>query len=480
MAPAEPGSHCPTSPRGPLCKNESELHRKIEVANGDILVTRHRFGGFLFLLYTRHMERIVELTVTGMNAEGAAVAVHDGKEVFVMGLLPGERALVDVRRKKKGHMGIVREILEASPRRILPTETHHLSCGPWQTMEYALQLELKKNILEELFPEQAITMIPADKLSGYRTKIEFSFTDRDLLGEPAPLSLAFHERGGGARRLALPEGCMLASEAMNKAALAVVEKLRVQGLPSRSLKTLILRESKSSGQLLVLLYIKDEITINCTLDDIPGASGFHVYFSTPLSPASVITKVLRDEGEGTLTENIQGKEITYAADAFFQNNVSMFSRSVERMRAHFPQAAKAVELYSGVGTIGLLLADRAEEMVGIETVPSAVVNANENAKRNGITNYRAECLFAEKMDPAVLDGADVLILDPPRVGLHKDVIAMVRKKTPKTIIYLSCNPVTQARDYALLQDLYGIVLLEGYDFYPQTPHMESLLCLTIR
>ena len=137
-----------------------------------------------------------------------------------------------------------------------------------------------------------------------------------------------------------------------------------------------------------------------------------------------------------------------------------------------------LELYSGVGTIGLLLAEMAKKVHGIEIVPNATAAAKENAVRNNITNYVAECIPAEKMDARLLDGKDVLVLDPPRSGLHPKVLDMIKEKLPPKIIYLSCNPETQARDYSALAEHYKIEKIVGFDFYPQTPHLESLLVLT--
>jgi 23S rRNA (uracil1939-C5)-methyltransferase len=426
-----------------------------------------------------NMDRIVTLQTVGFNKDGAASGAHEGKEIGVFGMLPGERAFVSVLRRKHIYQGTVVEMVESSPRRISPLELHHLSCSPWQIMEYALQLEAKQEHLAGLFksfPDAPVpNVLPAREFTGYRTKIEFSFTDREC-----PLSLAFHERGGGTRRLPLPEGCVLASKEMNTVALLIVERLRRAGISSRSLKTLIIRESKSTDDRVAALYVKDEVFPEVRLDDIPGLSGGLLIYSTHKSPASVVTKELARWGNVEIRETIGGFHFSYAWDAFFQNNVPMFTEALGRMSTGIPSGARVVELYSGVGTIGLSLAKSAGEVVGVEIIPSAVENAAANARENGITNYRSMLTPAEKIDPAVLDGADVLVLDPPRSGLHPKVIAMIREKKPPMISYLSCNPETQARDYGLLVDMYEITVLEGFDFYPQTPHAESLAVLKLR
>ncbi len=415
--------------------------------------------------------------------DGAAEGTHEGKKVRVHGMLPGETGVVEVRKKQGIYLGTLKEILVASPRRKLPEETHHLSCSPWQVMEYPLQCELKRELLLSLFsyyddsPRMGFT--PALGFYGYRTKVEFSFCDRD--GEiEIPLSLAFHERGGGSRRLALPGGCELASERMNRVALAILARLRKEGYAARDLKTLVLRESKSEGKTIAILFAKRESIPEFPVDDIAELAGIIAFHSTEKSPASVPTRRLWSWGEESLEERIGDSTIRYSWDSFFQNNVPVFSEALARMKTAIAPEDRVLELYSGAGTIGLSLAASAREVSAYEIVPAAVRSANENAARSGIANYRAECLPAEDLDPGLIDPEHVLVLDPPRAGLHPKLLARVLERRPKRIVYLSCNPETQARDYALLAPHYRIDLVEGFDFYPQTPHLESLLILSSR
>ena len=153
---------------------------------------------------------------------------------------------------------------------------------------------------------------------------------------------------------------------------------------------------------------------------------------------------------------------------------------MQSIAEHVSPGARVLELYAGVGTIGLSLARSAKTVHGIEIIPAATTAAKGNAEPNHITNYVAECIPSEKMDARLLDGKDVLVLDPPRVGLHPKSLAMIKEKLPLKIIYLSCNPETQARDYSQLAEFYKIDALTGFDFYPQTPHLESLLVLTLK
>ncbi len=429
------------------------------------------------------MNKTFTASVARMGHDGSALAELEGNQVHIHGMLPGEEGVVDATRKNKIYQGVLKELIKASPSRKTPEELHYLSCSPWQVMEYPLQAELKAAVISELFgyyndaPKSGFT--PARQFYGYRTKVEFSFCDRDGDIE-IPLSLAFHERGGGVRRLALPKGCALVSDAMNRVALAIVEKLKGEGYVASDLKTLVIRESKSEGQLLAILYAKKEQINEFTVDDIPGLVGFLVFHSTEKSPASVATRSLWAWGEEHLTEVMDGVSIRYSWDSFFQNNIPVFLEAVQMMKQYLPKDAHMLELYSGAGTVGLLLAGAVKDIRAIEIVEQAVTSAHMNAKINGVENYIAECLPAEKIDAELLAQYDTLVLDPPRVGLHPRLLKDIAAQKPKRIIYLSCNPETQARDYSELAEYYKIDVIQGFDFYPQTPHLESLLVLSLR
>jgi 23S rRNA (uracil1939-C5)-methyltransferase len=429
------------------------------------------------------MQKTFSMAVERIAHDGAAEGTFEGKKVHIHGMLPDEEGVVEVKKKQGIFIGSLKEITKASSRRKLPEETHFLSCSPWQVMEYPLQSELKHELIAKLFgyyddaPKASFT--PAVQFYGYRTKVEFSFCDRE--GEnDIPLSLAFHERGGGARRLPLDKGCMLASERMNAIALAITAKLRDAGYVSRDLKTLVVRESKSEGKCIAILYAKKEEIAEFSVEDVPDLSGFMVFHSTEKSPASVPTKFLWGRGDDFLTEVMGGVSIRYSWDSFFQNNIPVFLEAVEMMKKYVEEGSRVLELYSGAGTIGLMLGRTGTKVHAVEIVPAAVESSLLNAEVNGIEGYTAEALPAEAIDRELLHADDTLLLDPPRAGLHPKLIDAIKEKQPKSIIYLSCNPETQARDYSELSALYKIEAVRGFDFYPQTPHLESLLILSLR
>lgn len=427
--------------------------------------------------------KICTIKIEKIAHDGAGEGMYEGKPVRIHGMLPGEEGVIELHKKHGLWSGVLKELTHPSPSRKLPEELHYLSCSPWQVMEYPTQVALKREMLADLFTyydsHREVGFTPTENFFGYRTKVEFSFLDR-VGDETVPLSLAFHVRGGRNARLPLPEGCALVSESVNQAALVICARLRDLGYVAYDLKTLVIRESKTDGKLLAMLYAKRSDIPQFDVGDIPHLSGFIAFYSTEKSPASVPTKELWRVGDDFLVEAIGGLSIHYSWDSFFQNNIPLFEAAVSMMRLHIPPNARILELYSGVGTIGLLLASSAKEVHGIEIVPRAVETAHLNTQVNGLTNYSAECLPAEKIDATLLEGIDALVLDPPRAGLHPKLLEYIRAKLPPKIIYLSCNPETQARDYSVLQEFYEIDLVWGFDFYPETPHLESLLVLSLK
>ncbi len=414
--------------------------------------------------------------------EGRTLGRYRGKVVFAYGVLPGERALVEVKKRKRTYLLCnPKEILKASPLRREPLEDHYLSCSPWQIMGYEDQLRFKEEILREVFYQMSKESVeidgfhPSQETCGYRTKIEYSFTVQD-----GRITLAFHERGNPFRKIPLKEGCILGSERMNRVALSIVDLLNERGVRIDDLKHLVVRESKGRGELIATLFVKSKEVEPSFMEDLEGLDGFILAYSDPLSPTSVLTETLATKGKTHLEEVILGRPFLYPFNGFFQNHIPLFERSIEEMRKWVDGAGRVVELYSGVGVIGLLVKDLCKEVYAVESDPVSSEYAAMNARRLEVEGYRIIEGMAEDVDEELLSRAGVLLLDPPRAGVHKKVIKRILRARPKRIIYLSCNPATQARDYSLLKGLYTIRSLQGFDFYPQTPHLESLLVMDLR
>lgn len=417
-------------------------------------------------------EIIVEFEKIG--EDGVSIGKFENKIVFAYGVLPEEIAKIRIIKKKKDFIeGEVIEIIKASKHRVPFKENHYLSCSPWQVFEYNYQIELKKSRLKEIFlkfSHQEIEInqfFPADKIFGYRTKIEYSFLENEKV------YLAFHKRGSYKEKLILENGCILMDEKANQIALKILEEINKQKL--KNLKTLIIRQAKRTNDLHISLLVKDqEQKFNFSH---PSLTGFIFAYSDPKSPASVFTKILYQEGREYLIEKILNLEFRYSFASFFQNNVDLFENALKVMREHCQDFYKIVDLYCGVGVIGLSLKDYGKEIMGVDIDQKAILYAKLNAELNGIKNFKAITLPSEKIPKDILEKTDLLLLDPPRPGLHPKLIKIILETQPENIFYLSCNPITQARDFFLLKSHYKILAVYGFDFYPNTPHIESLLIL---
>lgn len=352
-----------------------------------------------------------------------------------------------------------------------PFEGHFHICSPLSVLTYPSQVAWKRQTLEALLGPIA-TFIEAKEQWGYRKKVEFSF-----YADEGGLSFAFFNRGGRGMEK-LPLGCALASPKMNATALSVLHVLNEDKIPKRTLKTVIVIESKKSDERIAALYIKDKPFV-CSADELgrrSGAENLLIIHSDYRSPASVITEILSATGATTLAEQVLDVSLAYPFDSFFQNNVPVFEDALRHMQQWIEPGSSIVDLYCGVGTIGIALGKSASLVFGIETHAGMVGYAMQNAKANGLENYEAIAGPVEKLLGEQMRREDIVIVDPPRSGLHQKVIQKLNEVKPRRIVYLSCNPETQARDLSLLEG-YIRKYAAGFDMYPGTLHMESLVVL---
>jgi 23S rRNA (uracil1939-C5)-methyltransferase len=423
---------------------------------------------------------IVEMTLDKIVGGGQTLGSLDyGKKAFVWGGLPGEKVNVQLTKKKSSYVeGVVVEVIEPSADRVNPIdETSYLSTSPWQIMNFDREQHYKAALIEEAFELHDIVLpnaieVYSDGLeTAYRNKLEFSWWWDKEAGQ---LDLAFFRRGTHGK---IPvDGSSLADPKINEAAHRIRDILRNRDIQAFLLKTLLIRSNRN-GDVVAQLYVKDEMFDAFTEQELRDfdVHGFELIFSNPKSPASVITKRLQAYGETSLTDTILDVPFTYAVEGFFQINLPVYEQALRDMKEWVVAGKPAVDLYSGVGTIGLT--------IGGDNV--TMVEINEHAVREMERNITA--LEREKAVKAILapsetalehiSGDSTIIVDPPRAGLHEDVVKKLLDTTPDRIIYLSCNPVTQARDVALLGSVYGVKSHRGYNFFPRTPHIEHLVIL---
>ena len=436
---------------------------------------------------TKKIFPIEEITLDKIVGGGQALGtLESGKKLFVWGALPGETVLAQVTKKKANlAQAVTTEVLKASDERIAPRDPEsYLSTSPWQMMSFDREQHYKSALIEEAFElhdivlPEAIEVYTDGRDYEYRNKIEFSwFWDKDK----DQLDLAFYRRGTHGK---IPvDGTSIAHPHINKAAQTIRNILRKrEELRAFMLKTLLVR-SDASGNIVAQLYVKEQAFVLFSDDEINELAknksilGFEIIFSNPKSPASVITERLQEWGNVSLTDTILDVPFTYATEGFFQINVPVYEQALLDMKQWVDDDKPTVDLYSGVGTIGLT--------IGGDNV--TLVEINEHAVREMKRNITA--LERENAVKAILapsesalehiTGDATIIVDPPRAGLHDDVIVKLLEAAPGRIIYLSCNPVTQARDVARLATKYGVRSHRGYNFFPHTPHIEHLVVLDL-
>lgn len=395
----------------------------------------------------------------------------DGRKVFVWNSLAGEKVKVNLTKSKKDYAeGVAIEIIEPSVERIEPKDELYLSTSPWQIMTYGAENIAKQQILNEVFEREKVDYqdvldFKAPKNEwAYRNKMEYSF-----YGDEDGLHLALFNRGTHQKQIV--DGSSIARPEIDQVANKVCRILDQAKVRAGDLKSIILR-CGSGGEVVCAIFTKNPDFKQ--LDLLKNVcKGLAVVYSNPKSPASVRTKDLFIYGDITLCDEFLGHKITYDVFSFFQVNLEIFENALAEINAQVGESA-VIDMYSGVGTIGLCLKN---PKALVEVDNSNIAHAKNNSE--GRKNVEVIQSSSEKaLD--YITGQDVLIVDPPRAGLHKDLIAKVLDIKPPKIVYLSCNPSTQARDLKVLEQVYKIDKLIGYNFFPRTPHIEALAVLSLK
>jgi len=434
----------------------------------------------------------LELTVDRLAYGGNGVARReDGYVVFVAGAVPGDRVRAEVGKSKKAYAEArTVELLEVSPDRI-PAVADHPG-APWQVLPYERQLEVKQEQVEDALTRigrlegyELEPIVPALEQWRYRNKLEYSFGT----GDDGELVCGFHAPGRFDRILPMSD-CMLASERSNAVREQVLAFCRDQGLGAwdrRSqqgfLRNLVVREGRRTGQLQVRLVTSPGKLDADALIDAVDADGLFWTQTAGLGESTQHGETALLSGVAQLQEQLGDLRFQISPDAFFQTNTEMaellygHAAEVAALRGH----ERVYDLYCGIGTIGLSLAARAREVVGVEIVKAAVADAIENARLNEITNAS---FFAGDIRLAMRDlveqagKPDVAVIDPPRAGLSQKIVRRIIEAAPPRIVYVSCNPTTLAPNAAQLVEAgWTLRSVRPVDMFPQTPHIECVALL---
>jgi len=409
---------------------------------------------------------VIEKLVHGGQGLGT---LEDGRRAFVWNTLPGETVKARITKKKKDFVeGVAEEIIVKSRQRIEPKELIYLATSPWQMMTLDAEISAKKAIIDETFQREGVDlphfkMVSDGNEFGYRNKMEFSF-----YGDDEGLHYAFYNRGTHQKQIV--KDSALALHAINEAAKNLLIELNRINVRAGDLKSVILRTSQE-GKTVGALFVKPSTFPDIIMPD--GLSGIKIYHSNPRSPASVATKLLRTLGDVELSDNLLGVRITYDVIGFFQVNLPVFELALKSIDNFTGGSDNKIDMYSGVGTIGIPIGGT-KTLVELDTANVAMARQNVGSLQIEVVQASSEKALE------YIVASSCLIVDPPRSGLHKDVVSQILDQKPKQVCYLSCNPSTQARDCALLLERYNITAFEGYNFFPRTPHIETLLVLELK
>lgn len=392
--------------------------------------------------------------------------LENGKKIFAWGVLPNETAKIQITKSKSSFVeGFAVEIFESSPERIEPKDKESfLSTSPWQIFNFDFEQKTKQELIFESFRQEKIELKNQEdfysdgKIFKYRDKVEFSFwwEKSEENENEGKLSLAFFKRGGKGK---IPvKGTSLATPEINQAGQKVLAVLRDRKTASRDLKTLLIRTSQK-GEISAQLYVKDENFAIFREQELSKLNfkNFEIIFSNPKSPASVITKRLQSSTGQKLQDSVLGINFNYATESFFQINLPVYEQALRDMNKFIDTSKPTVDLYSGVGSIGLTIG--AGDLTLVEINEPAVEEMRRNITELGREKTAKAILSpSEKALDFIKKGAN-LIVDPPRAGMNREVCEKILEIEPEKVIYLSCNPTTQARDVAILSKKYEIKIL---------------------
>ncbi len=466
-------------------------------------------------MVNRKWESFKRLEVLDVGSKGNSICkTSDGKVVIVKNGVPGDIIDVDTyKKRKKFLLGNIIKYHKFSEKRIEPKCKHFGICGgcKWQNIRYDSQVKFKENKIKHLFSNYNVEskiekIIKSENQFYYRNKVEFSFTDnrwltideiKSIKSITDKRGIGFHLSGMWNKVVDIKE-CFLQADPSNKIRTSIKDfaiKNQISfynpKLNSGSLRTVLVRNN-SLGEFMVIVQFatNNQTTINLTMNFLKNS------FIEVKSLGYIINKKLNDsiydqeivifDGNEYIEEKISDLNFRIYPKSFFQTNIDQtlkLYRVIEKF-ANLKGDELVYDLYSGLGTISQFIANDSRKVIGIECVMDAVISAKKSLKQNNIKNVEFilgdmrkilnEDLFNKYGKP------DLLITDPPRDGMHKNVILQILEILPKKIIYVSCNPSTQKRDLDFLLDKYEIKIVQPIDMFPQTDHLENVVLLNLK
>lgn len=474
------------------------------------------------------------VTIEATAAEGNGLAHVDGKVLFVQGGIPGDVVDVQVNKVRSGYSGgYIKNMVSPSPDRLEPFCSHFSDCGgcTWQTLPYEKQIAFKQQqVVDQLtrighlkLPEVS-PILGSENTQYYRNKLEYTFSNRrwvlqgenpDSLTDIDRCGLGFHI-GGFFDKVLDIEHCHLQREPSNAIRLFIKQYAIEHGLSFYDLREnrgfmriMVIRTTSTGENMLVLCFGNEaqgpeawpevEALLTAVRDRFPEITSLYYVINPKGNDTFGDLECHLFSGAEAVYEQMENLRFKIGPKSFYQTNSAQAYRLYSVVRDFVREGVETLEngsnrlktdkpviydLYTGTGTIALFLASMAEKVVGIEYVPEAIEDAKINARDNGISN--AEFFAGDMKD--VLNSAfiaqhgrpDVVVLDPPRAGIHPDVAEVLMAAAPQRMVYVSCNPATQARDLAVFSSAYDVIRVQPVDMFPHTTHVENVVSLVRR
>ena len=451
------------------------------------------------------MNELIEVTAEKAIYGGKCLSEYKDRKVMLERALPGEKVLAYIKKKRKGYFEMVaKKVLEPSKHRIASDCGYYPTCGgcKLRDVEYEYQTKLKEEVVKDCVERigkvkdcEFLPVVMCSEENSYRNKNEFTFsrlryyTEPDQKSDEDNFTLGFHAPKFYSKAIDIDK-CLLQPELMNKVYLSLKTKLKDSGLEPYDivqhtgfLRYLVIRKSNSDEIMINLVTKAKKLKeIKDIADDLmsefPQVKSFVNTINSGLAGTAFGEETVLVSGEEKIIDTICNFKFELSHDTFFQTNPhqteKLYDAAVEL--AEFTGKENVLDLYCGVGTISLYIADRIASVTGFELVENAVENARRNAALNGINNcefYSGDMMKLAKDGQIFKNTYDIIITDPPRDGMHPKVVeSLINSGVPK-IVYISCNPSTFARDVQLLEEGgYKLRKIRPVDMFPQTYHVE--------
>ena len=459
---------------------------------------------------------ITDLRITDVAAEGNAIGRADEMVVFVPYGAPGDVVDVQVVKKKKTYAeGRIVRMVSPSESRVDPMCSHFGTCGGcrWQHLPYEMQLACKEQQVKDALTRIAKVKLPeispikgSAHTSEYRNKLEYTFSNRRWLTAEQMASgeqiddrdgAGFHIPGAFDKVLDI-DRCYLQDDLSNRMRRFVKEYAKEHGLTFYDLKgqhgllrTMMVRIA-STGEIMVVMSFGEDnpkeiaMVMDALRAEFPRITSLMYVVNLKVNDTITDQDILLHSGRDYIEEEMEGLRFRIGPKSFYQTN-SLQAYELYKVAREFAGLTGnelVYDLYTGTGTIANFVSRSARHVIGIEYVPEAIEDAKLNSKVNGIENTE---FYAGDMKNVLTNEfvekhgvPDVMIVDPPRAGMHTDVIDVILRAEPRRIVYVSCNPATQARDLALLDTKYEVTAVQPVDMFPHTHHVENVVCLDRR